>query len=234
MAEFLDIRMEGYEEVARKLDGAPKAIKWAFVIGATRTAKQMAAALKAEMPKSFDRPTPFAIRSIGWKGATLDNPVAKVGFGINAFARSARTDWARPEVHGGKRNAKALESKISALVGGGPWFVMPGGAAKLDRYGNLSAGMIQQVLSDLGIQSDTAQNATDRSRKRNRRSRYFVMKRGGAPIGIAVRDGRGKVSMALILTRTQPTYKPAYRMMEVGKKIVDDVFPVEVHKAFRL
>lgn len=234
MSDLFTLKAEGLKEAIGKLEGAPKSIRWAFVIGATRTVKQMAAELKAEMPKAFDRPTPFAIRSIGWKGATINNPVAKVGFGLNAFDRSARTDWARPEVHGGKRNTKAFESKISALVGGGPWYVVPGRGARLDRYGNLSAGMIQQVLSDLGIQSDAAQNATAKSKTRNRRARYFLLKRGGAPIGIAVRTGKRKMELALLLTKKQPTYEAAYQLMEVSRKVADEVFPAEVRKAFRL
>lgn len=212
------------------LNAAPKALRWAYVIGATRTAKIMAAELKQEMPRAFDRPTPYAVRSISWLGATMAAPIAKIGFGLSAFG-SRHLDWAQAEVHGGVRPLKAIEKRISALLGAGEWYVTPGRGARLDRYGNISGGQIQQILSDLGLQRDPYANATAASRKRNRRARYFVLRKGGKPIGIAVRRGR-TMDIALLLTRKAPTYTPAYRMMDVAQRVTREVFPAEVAKAF--
>lgn len=89
---------------------------------------------------------------------------------------------------------------------------------KLDSYGNIGRGQLQKILSGLGAQGDRHQNSTDSIRSRANLRRYFIMKRGSEPIGIAERTGtkRGQVQI-LIAFISKPGYAKALDFFGIGE-----------------
>ena len=119
----------------------------------TLTAKEAQRDAYREFEAKFDRPTPFTMRSLFIKPATKRDLTAMVFVKDRAIGGKNRNSIAeilRHQFAGGSRIEKALERALrrAGLLASGE-FVVPGDAAKLDRYGNVSRGQITQLLSQI-------------------------------------------------------------------------------------
>ncbi len=175
-------------QVARELDATAKRIQRATVIGLTRTAVQVKAAIRAELPKVFDRPTPWTLNSLFVAPAKFaqEVPEARVWIKDDTGGKGiAPTQYLLPEIEGGPRNWKRSERALQrAGFLGADEQIVPAAGATLDAWGNVQRGLIVQLLSyfaAFGEQGYRA-NATDRSRarraKRGRTEEGFVTIRG--------------------------------------------------------
>ncbi len=194
------------------------------------TANQARIALRAEISSVFDRPTPFtlnAVRILHARPKTLDAAVFVKDEKDGASKGFAPEDWFRPQVEGGPRTAKRSEDmlrNVGILPSG--MFVVPGKGAKLDRYGNLSRGHMNQILSGLMAAEDrsgASANATrsKRSMRKGHAQAFFVMRdKSGKAIGIGERRGK---SMAVVLAFvSQPHYTQRLDFYAVVDKVADD------------
>lgn len=173
------------EALARASSQAP----YAMSVALNNTATEARGMLQDEMKSVFDRPTPWALNSLRIKRATKTNLVAEVAFKDINSALSSRS-MVEPHVDGGTRRFKAMETRLlrrGFLPKG--WNVVPGAAASLDAYGNMSRGQISQLLNVLGTYTESGYNkANDKTRarlaagnvKRNQYGfEYFVNPAGG-------------------------------------------------------
>lgn len=175
----------------------------ALATALTRTANEVRAELRAEMPLVFDRPTPFVLNGLRVWPATAARPVARVGFIDDARGGIQPSYPLQANVEGGQRRDKRLEAALRAaghLPAG--WQAVPGQGARLDAYGNMSRGQVIQVLSQLRIQLTAGYtrnlSRTDKTRAiasvRRAGGRFFVIPPGqGARPGVYQREfyGRG-------------------------------------------
>lgn len=148
----------GVAAVQRAMQQAPSQVAYATSRAINAAAKNGQHAVRAEMSSVFDRPTPWVLNSLRLKPATKQRLEAELVFKDRDSVTSSRTMVA-PHVDGGGRLAKAMETRlrgIGALPVG--WFVVPGGAAKLDANGNMSRGQITQVLNVLGSYTESGFN----------------------------------------------------------------------------
>lgn len=117
----------------------------------TRTANDVRGAIQAEMSRVFDRPTPYTLRSVRVKAATASTPVAEVFISEQKAPRDPSPAVVlKPQVEGGPRGNKGLElalRRIGALPAG--WLIVPSKSLRLDAYGNVSRGIVQQVIAQL-------------------------------------------------------------------------------------
>jgi hypothetical protein len=208
--------------------------RFAVVVALTRTAQDVRPALQGEMRSVFDRPTAYSLNAFQVVPATPETLVATVEQ-KSASGTSHPRNWLEPQSQGGARRGKAFETALASRLGlpiGATQFI-PGKGARLDAYGNLSRGQLGQILSDLGArQVDPYQNATERSRKRNKRARHFVMKDGaGRPRYVALRSGSA-VSVVLYIATRAATYRPRFDFEGVARRTAEARFPV--HHAFAL
>lgn len=219
----------------RSLSSTAKQVRNAEMVALTRTGYDARKAVQAEMRQVFDRPTRYSLNAFEVIGATKTKLEARVAQKIAVGGGKPR-DWFNPQVFGGPRKAKAFERALSARLGLpiGSTFFLPGPGAKLDAYGNISGGQLGQILSDLGArQTDRAQNATERSRKRNKRARHVVIGRpGGRRYFIGVRDG-SKVTCVLTVTNEVPTYRPRFDFFGVAMRAARRHFPMQFERAFK-
>lgn len=161
-------------------------------------------ALQKEARDVFDRPTRFTLNAFRLLHANASRPEALLWVKDEkdgAGGQQAPEAWFEPQVYGGDRAIKRSEYRLrekGVLPSG--HYVRPGPGARLDAYGNMSRGHMQQLLSGLGVDNPEGSTmiATDsaRSEAKGHAKAFFVIKRGKTPIGIAERRGK---SMAVVL-----------------------------------
>lgn len=120
----------------------------------TRTAQAVKVAQQAEMRDVFDRPSPYTLGAVFVDRARADKLEARVGIADSPASRGrAAIKYLRWQISGGQRTPKAYER---ALMRAGAlhddMLTVPGKFARLDAFGNISAGQIRQILSQLRIE----------------------------------------------------------------------------------
>lgn len=149
-------------EIRADLRRVERQLRFAQVVALTRTAKDGQAAEVAEIDRAIDRPTPYTRNAVYVQPATLARPEAAFGlkddYTYSAPGRQP-TNYLRPQIEGGQRNIKAFE-RLLQLAGAMPqgWKAVPGDAARLDQFGNVSRGQLIQVLSQLRLQLSSGYN----------------------------------------------------------------------------
>jgi hypothetical protein len=204
----------------------------------TRTAVEVRAAVQEELPRVFDRPTPYTVRQLRYVAATAQKPVAAVGFNVEAIqdelgkviryrqALSGETPaekYINPNIRGGQRSVKRFEKALQA-AGYMPagWQAVPGKGARLDAFGNVSKGQIIQVLSQLRVTLTAGSTRNlpvvkDNERKviralKKAGGRYFVIKPGakrGTP-GVYQRDFYSEVLTPIFIFVKGTSYRPRF------------------------
>lgn len=92
------------------------------------TARQARRDAMDELPKVFDRPTPYTTRSIGYRQATTGRPVATV------FVRESQLKYLGLQIEGGTE----LPKRKALLVPKG---------VKLNQYGNMGRNKLKALLA---------------------------------------------------------------------------------------
>lgn len=135
-----------------------KKAKYATATAMNKSLEWGETAVRRKMRQVFDRPTPWVLQSLRRKYAKPSNLVAELAFKDINSEVNART-MVLPHVEGGQRHYKAMEARLMriGLMPAG-YNAVPGGAAKLDAYGNMSRGQISQLLNVLGTYTESGFN----------------------------------------------------------------------------
>lgn len=231
----MKIQIKGLERLSKSLDldellskdFGPRAV----VDAINHTAFAARKVLQAEMTEVFDRPTPWTLKSLQVKKAKAGRGgvLEDAAIYVSDYAASkdvAPEAWMKAEVYGGGRRTKRLEERLRyyGLLPPGH-MVMPGKGARLDRYGNLSKGHMEQLLSGLGaaeMMAGLTANASQskRSLAKGNGKAFFVIRRGKTAIGIAERRGKGRMEVVLVFIR-KADYARRFRFHEIVEKIAD-------------
>lgn len=200
---------------------------------------------KQRAPQVFDRPTPLTKNAALYRKATKERPYAEIFIRDEAFKGTPPSKYLFTEVEGGTRRRKGFERLLQGKGLMSPsQFAVIGRGARPNQYGNVPAGQVTKLLSQLGAQRDRYQNQTPTSAKR-RRSRapkggeYFVItkRRGKLRPGIYERIGTGwgsAVRSVFIFTNTAK-YQPRYDIFgmaeDTWKKLMPFYLKRELEKA---
>lgn len=195
-----------------------KNLPYAASLALNETAFGARKAVQGQMRGDLDRPTPYALRGVVYEKSTKRDLRAAVVIYGNKAARGGlpAAYFLGPQVFGGMRSHKAFESQ---LIDRGLMMTnevaVPASAMKLDRYGNMSQGQLNKVMSGLKVDyrgaGSTRVAATDKGKAKARKAgRYFVPPRGShlAPGIWFEKPTRGKQIMPLILFVRQTIYAP--------------------------
>ena len=205
----------------------------------TKTAKIVQTATIAGMRKAFDRPTPFTLNSTVVLPATKNNLVAQLILKNVNQKGAPPSVWLQPNIDGGVRQLKRSEvlmQRKGILPGGMMW--VPGLGATLDRYGNMSAGQIGQILSALSGFGEVGFLA-NRSFRRGARvnkttSDIFVGKPAGGylPLGVYQRMPDGKLKSLMVFVRSASYHKilPFY---DIAREAFGSNFQMQFNIALR-
>lgn len=261
----IKVDTSGLESLSRQMQGMQKQVAFATAVALTRTAKAAQGDVAAEFARKFDRPTPTVMNGLWTKPATKQNLRSMVyvkdrplgGKNPNSLAQILAHEFS-----GGSRIAKQLEVLLrqQGFLTANE-YVAPGGAAKLDRYGNMSRGQITQILSQIGVIRagfDSTATGSKRSRRNVQRAGVIFWSAGpngggGKPLtdaatgivyGHTGRGGRAQhlpkgawvrsgdgVKPLLIVIRA-PHYSRRIDMAAIVRKTIDRVFQTEFDRAY--
>jgi hypothetical protein len=172
-----------FPQVQGALEKMGKQARFAAAVALTRTAQDVKAAERSSMERVFDRPTRYTLNSLYVSPAKKDKLEAKVWLKDDlAGSGTPATKFLAPQIMQGARRAKGFEValRVNKLLPEG-WRAVPGKDVKLDQYGNVSAGLIRQVLSQLKVQTTGGYESRATGSKRSNRTirkqgvRYFVL-----------------------------------------------------------
>lgn len=226
-------------------DFSTRRLNAAIATALTRTAVEVKEAVHAELPRVFDRPTPYTLNSLYVRPATASRLWAEAGVKDDlAGSGTPATKYLGPEVYGTARNTKRFEAAMRAagyLPNG--WVTAPGPAAKIDAYGNVSRGQIIQVLSQLRITltagytrnmahpdrnaltgkiKDGPNSAKVRAAVKRAGGRYFVRLPGsGGQPGVYLRDIGSRHALLVFVFVRPPVYARRLDFDGIGKRVSD-------------
>ena len=144
----ITIDVSDFVRKAAELRGFGSQVRFATARALTQTAVAGRDAVRAEMDRAFDRPTPWAKRMVRYEPATKESLEARVLLSEDTSKNTSAAVALRHEVEGGSRNWKRFEFALqrSGYLGADE-IAVPGGAAKIDAYGNMARSQIIQILA---------------------------------------------------------------------------------------
>ena len=242
---------------AKFAEFSDRRFKAALATGLTRTAVQVRNVVQAELPRVLDRPTPYTMRQLRYVPATADRLASAVGFNVVSVqdergatigfrdlgpGETPAGKYLTPQIEGGQRRAKRLEEALRAAGALPPgWRVVPGQGAPLDAYGNVSRGLVVQVLSQLRIQLVAGSNrnlSQDKRRsiaaQRKAGGRFFVVQpgqRGKLQPGIYQREFIGRNIAPIFIFVRSASYRQRFDFDGISRREADRVLPQEIDRA---
>lgn len=202
----------------------------------TLTAKIVEKETYREMDKQFDRPTPMTKRSLRTKPATKRDLTAKVYLKGIELGKNPNSmfEIIGHQFEGGTRNRKRMEKLFTSrgLISSGE-FLVPGQAARLDRYGNISRGQLQQITSQLNVSRDSAQNSTSSARsKRNVRRAGVMFWSKGDRLAKGVWVRQGMFVKPILMAARRPMYRQRIDLDRIAEGVVRRDFQGIFDKTF--
>jgi len=197
--------------IAQARDIPARVIPYAAAAALTRTAKAGQAAVVQAMPSVFSSPTRYTLNSTRVVPATKEYLSARVMV-KDQGAGTRPENYLAPEVFGGSRNKKRMETALRymGVLGSDEW-LMPGAAAELDASGNLSGAGSRRLLATLQSLRGVGGVRKDGSRRKGRRLKndlFVGVPRGAGRrrAGIWRREGR-RLRPLFIFADQAPQYR---------------------------
>ena len=250
----IGIDEKSYLSIQQDMKGLEGLMPYVAAAGLTRLAVQVKQEQQREMRDVFDRPTPFTLNSVFVKPASVKQPQAIVWFkdrtnrgysgtGAQTSGVAGLRHYLYPQVYGGKRQFKRSEALL--LYAGAlnrNRFLVPGREEKTDRFGNLSRGTLNKVLSAMQAQADPLANQTERSKKRrSKKSRvdgYFAATHRGKTkhlkqgIYRRYKTGFGYAIKPVMIAVENVNYEERYPFFDVVKYTVQSQWEPVMNQAF--
>lgn len=233
---MIEVTFKGLRERLQTLDRLEREqLPFAAALTLTATTQDVEKALVDEMSSVFDRPTRFTLNSLFVDPATKGSMKARVWMKDRTPDSGGRaaTEWLAPQIYSGGRAQKGSEKRLSdkGVLPTGQ-YIMPAKGLKLDAHGNISRGTMNKIVSGLGAQRDKYSNSTTSRRSAGNLKRYFVLKKGNRPIGIAERTGKGKTGMRMVVAFARaPQYSKRFDFFEVANRVAEDRLPIQFELA---
>lgn len=200
-------------------------LPYATRVALTRTAVKTRATVQKFMGLALDRPTPFTIRGVLYKPSTAQSPVAEVFLRDEAVKGTPPVKYLQHLVEGGQRRQKRFER---ALASTGRLerneAAVPARAMRLNRYGNVAASKITQILSQTKSFSESGYlaNVTERSKAKGGRNKYFIPRPGSnLARGVYERHGyKGRGIRPVLLFLPLSRYEKQFKFYEAVRQDV--------------
>lgn len=222
--------MQKFQADVRSL--AARDVKVAATWALNDTAADVLEHVQDGMRSRFDRPTRFTLNAFYvWKArpSRLEAVVQeRNSMSARHYLKIEEAGGARPQT--GVERALSLRLRYEGVIHS----AIPAQGAKLDAYGNWSAGERNQALSAVQSQMDGTRNTTEASRKKfKRRAGYFVPGRGSklSP-GIWRRDTNGAIAKVLHFSDASPRYKPVLGFYRGAEDVYRAKLPQHLARTF--
>lgn len=233
----IEIDASEFKIIEKALSGMSKQIPFATSLAINKIAKAVKEDEKREILDVFDNPTRFTQNSILMRGSNKNNLSAEVWL-KEMWQPLRRGHYLEPNIDGGRRPFKGLEKAVfmKGLMPGG-LFLTPGPGVKLNKFGNVTNGTVNKILSGLGAQRDSAVNETAVSRARKSRKGhkgYFAIskQRGRLRPGIYERTGGRSVKPLFYMVRGV-NYSKRFNFIGVAQRRIDKDFKRIVNESIQ-
>lgn len=228
---MLEMVVNGGKAVLKEIENHDKQFIFAGVLALTRAAQKTRLDVREAMERTFDNPTRFTLNSVYYDPATKINQVARVG--LNEWTPKGRGAGIYLEalITGGNRRDKRSEELLrrKGLLPDG-YQMVPTDYMKLNKFGNVTPGRMNMILSALNTQFDSAQNSGVSTRSKVR-GKYFVAEIDGVK-AIWERIGRGRRGiMPLFIFVKKPLYRKIFDFPTITDKSFNRHFGPEYDKA---
>ncbi len=215
------------------LRGYESQLPYATSLAINKSAQLAQGAVRQEIRRVFDRPTPFAVNSTFVKFATKRKQEGSVFLKDTTSRKMSGTETRfAAQVFGGERLVKKFEAalfRVGILASGES--AAPGDGADLDAYGNMTRRQIVDILrwfQASGYNNAKASYTAEQKKKRmtstsrRRGMRYFVReKKPGRGIYIAVDTSWGSAIKPVLMFIKRPRYQPRLQMLSIVQQTVD-------------
>lgn len=204
----------------------------------TRTVAELRSIWAEQLRVRLDRPTPATVNAPRIRTASAASLTAEV-YIRDSGGSLPPVEWLKPEEEGGPRRLKRFEQAMrnqGALPPG--YYMVPGPAAKLDGYGNVSRGQIVQVIAQLGAkfspgyQRVISASASRRAAKALKTGRGYVAiteRKKGLPMGVYERKGRGLAPVFFFVRAV--SYRPRTGLVELARQQAPAIFKRQYERA---
>ncbi len=225
-----------------------KQLPFATMQAVNRTAFEIRELWKRTASRVFDRPTRLTINATQYRKATRQRLFATIFLRDEAAKGTAPAKYLLPQVEGGERRPKGMERLLQSK-GAMPrgMFAVPGKGAPLDAHGNVKAGQVRQILSQLGAGLEAGYVSNETEAKRGRRLRrqkrrggggsYFVVKqrRGRLLPGIYERiaTGFGGAVRSIFIFTRRARYTPRYDIFGLAQRSWNKLMPFYFDRELR-
>lgn len=200
--------------------------------------------LTDELKKTFDRPTPFITRSVMVIHKKYDPSglSALIGFFGTGGKRRGPEDVLEPHIKGGERKMKPSEERLYNY-----W--IPGNVIKLNKYGNISGGLMTQILSYLRLLSsgvgymgnltteswERKKKIKDKAKREKKLRKFFIVgwhNRTGKAAGVWEKLSNGKIRPILLFIRN-PRYRKRLDFFGIIQRSINKNIQREFNNAFK-
>lgn len=202
----------------------------------------------------FDRPTQLTLNAVLYTKATKQTLYGELYLRNEARKGTPPSRYLLPQVKGGTREDKPFEYLLrKAGILGADEYVVPARGFPLDAYGNVPAGVVKTIISDLqATRFDASARSTPTSRRRRSRRKdvakraiYFESapnlsasqgKRQHLPRAIYQRTSfalGSSIRMVFIIVKSAPSYSPRFDAIEIANKAFRESFPVRFKERLR-
>lgn len=192
------------KQLTKNLTAAEKRHVPEALVGALNgTVFQIRDRWKTRIDQVFDRPTPITRNAVLYSLAGKKNIFTRAG-GAQVYIRDEAhkgtppRDYLLPQEHGGERQQKPFERLLDRFNPRSRKFYLPGRGLDLNAFGNVPAGVVSKILSQLQARRDVFQNETKASRARRLRRQQ---RRGGGGSYFVLAQRHGKLQPGVIYER---------------------------------
>lgn len=215
-------------------------LPFAIMQACNKTGWEVRTAWQRQAHRVFDRPTRMTINAVRFDRATKSRPYAEIYLRDEAHKGTPPANYLLPQVQGGGRRLKGMERLLQAAGHMPPGtYAVPGKGAVLDQHGNVRAGQVRQIISQLGAGREAGYTSNESEATRGQRLRR-EKRRGGGGNYFPVRQRRGRlvpgiyerittgfgsaVRSIFIFTR-HVSYQPRYDIFGMAERTWDRLMP---------
>ena len=127
-------------------------VPYAASVAVNRVAVLAKDAIRAEMPRAFDRPVPFTLNSLYMKASSKTNLEAEVGLRDFAPKGNPASKYLAPQIYGGPAYATRFQKSLrfNGILAPNRYAIpTQSDNLRVNQYGNVSPGMYTEILYKL-------------------------------------------------------------------------------------
>jgi hypothetical protein len=211
-------------DVRRQFAGLEKQVNFAASKALNETAREVRKAIPAGLRRSLDRPTPFT----AGEGATFVKPARRDSLVAEVLFKPRQASYLRYQVEGGVRSPTRRALRLPSAV-------------KLNEYGNLPRGIIQQLISVARKESRLGKRRSRRIQVSNKLDLFYGDPRdvGGRnfPPGIykivKLSPERSQLVPLIVFPETVARYRKRVDLLAIARPVVASAFSPAFARALR-